>query len=239
MSARPSSTIEPAAASHAAATRTPKAAAASARAPRKVGLYAVLIAVVVILGIVAVVVSRNGGTKTTAFELGMVTVAGTPLPALPDGAASDPAAGMAAPAITGTTFDGKAETITPGAGPMLVMFVAHWCPHCQREVPLVTSWLKASVIPTDVTLRAVATATSSTLPNYPPSAWLAKAKFPITTIADDEANAAAAAYGLTSYPYFVALDKTGKVVTRASGELTQAQFEGLITAARTGRAAAA
>ena len=47
------------------------------------------------------------------------------------------------------------------------------------------------------------------------------------------------AYGLTSYPYFVALDKTGKVLTRASGELTQAQFEGLITAARTGRAAAA
>ena len=64
--------------------------------------------------------------------------------------------------------------------------------------------------------------------------WLADAKFPIPTIADDAANSAAAAYGLTSYPYFVALDKDGKVVSRMAGELTQAQFVGLIESARSG-----
>lgn len=200
-------------------------------------LYGALVALVIVLGIVAVVVSRGGSSGATAFEFGTVSVSGSPLPTLPDGATTDEAVGKSAPAITGTTLSGTNEAITPGSGPMLVMFVAHWCPHCQREVPLITSWLKASGMPTDVTLRAVATATSKTLPNYPPSRWLSKATFPITTLADDVANTAAMAYGLNAFPYFVALDKDGKVVTRATGELTRSQFEGLIGAARTGKAA--
>jgi thioredoxin-related protein len=38
-------------------------------------------------------------------------------------------------------------------------------------------------------------------------------------MADSDTYAAAAAYGLSSYPYFVVLDANGKVVQRASGEV--------------------
>ena len=201
----------------------------------KATIYGAIVALVVALGIVAVVVSRNGSDDASSEkEFGTITVTGTALPALTDGAATDEAAGQAAPKLVGTDFEGASESVSPGSGPMVVMFVAHWCPHCQREVPLITSWLKASGLPSDVELRAVATSTDSTLPNFPPSSWLKDAGFPITTLRDDATNTAAMAYGLTAFPYFVALDKDGKVVSRATGELTQSQFEGLITAARTG-----
>jgi hypothetical protein len=38
-------------------------------------------------------------------------------------------------------------------------------------------------------------------------------------MADSDTFAAASAYGLSGYPYFVLLDATGNVVQRASGEI--------------------
>jgi thiol-disulfide isomerase/thioredoxin len=97
------------------------------------------------------------------------------------------------------------------------MFVAHWCPHCQREVPLLAKWLKGGQ-PAGVELYSVATSTSAQQANYPPSAWLAREGWTVPVLTDDEASGAAQAYGLTSFPYFVFIDSSGKVVQRMAGE---------------------
>jgi cytochrome c biogenesis protein CcmG, thiol:disulfide interchange protein DsbE len=185
------------------------------------------------MALVAVVVSRKDADKVvtaSTVEMGTVTVSGTALAAMPDSGA-DPAIGVAAPSITGQSFVGLPVSITPGEGPMVVMFVAHWCPHCQREVPQVAGWVKAGLAD-GVALRSVATGTDAKLPNYPPSAWLDREGWTIPTIADDAATSASTAYGLTSFPFFVALDAAGKVTARTSGELTEDQFTKLLASTK-------
>ena len=195
-------------------------------------------AVVAVIGIAvaAFLATRSSDTTTVSagaasIEMGTVRVEGAALAPMPDGDLPDPAIGTAAPSVFGQGFDGSARQIEPGSGPTVVMFVAHWCPHCQREVPKIVEWSQDSAL-AGVNLRAVSTGVVAERPNYPPSEWLAREKFTVPTLADDEATTAANAYGLTSFPYFVALDAKGKVVKRASGELSQAQFDELATLAR-------
>ena len=69
--------------------------------------------------------------------------------------------------------------------------------------------------------------TSPNQPNYPPSAWLADESWPTPVLADSTDSAAAKAFGLPGYPYFVAVDRTGRVVARTSGEITTDQFAAL------------
>ncbi|HEX2047960.1 MAG TPA: TlpA disulfide reductase family protein [Acidimicrobiales bacterium] len=115
--------------------------------------------------------------------------------------------------------------------PKLVMFLAHWCPHCQAEVPVLVDWASAGQ-PQGVDLVAVSTAVDRARPDYPPSAWLEREGWTIPTVADDADGTAAAAFGLTGYPYFVAVTGDGKVAARASGEQTVSRLAALAAAAR-------
>ena len=47
----------------------------------------------------------------------------------------------------------------------------------------------------------------------------------------DGDGSVADAYGLSAFPYWVAVDRKGKVVMRATGELAPAQLDGLVAAA--------
>ena len=38
-------------------------------------------------------------------------------------------------------FEGDAVAITNDGRPKIILLFAHWCPHCQNEVPVVTEWL--------------------------------------------------------------------------------------------------
>jgi hypothetical protein len=69
-------------------------------------------------------------------------------------------------------------------------------------------------------------------PNYPPSEWLAREDWAIPTIADDTEGTAGDAFGLTGYPYFVAVKADGTVAARASGEQTLEQLQAMIALAR-------
>ena len=184
-------------------------------------------AIVVALLVVAVVASRGSGDDTTVAagiaETRAVTVSGTTLAALPD-SGTDPATGADAPVLTGKSFDGTPITIGRDGKAKLILFVAHWCPHCQREVPLLVSWLKGHDLPPGVELLTVATATSSDRPNYPPSAWLEDEGWKAPVLADSSDDAAATAFGLPGFPYLVGVDAQGKVVGRLSGEFTTDTF---------------
>lgn len=205
---------------------------------RRTVIVAVASAVLVAaLGIVAVVATRDDsssdstGVSAVSIETGDVTVTGASLVTPPDAPAVDPAIGAKAPALNGLGFDGSAVSVTPGTRPTIVMFVAHWCPHCQREVPQLVKWLAAGVAD-GVDMRAVVTSTDAKLPNYPPSSWLAGEGFDVPTLLDSTESAAASAYGLDAFPYFVAVDAKGNVTKRMAGELTEEQFTALVAAAK-------
>ncbi len=206
---------------------------------RRTLIVAVVSAVLVVaLGVVAVVATRKDSSSSdptdvsaVSIETGDVTVTGAELVRPPDAPAIDPAIGAKAPALNGLGFDGSPVSITPGERPTIVMFVAHWCPHCQREVPQVVKWLAAGVAK-GVDMKAVATSTDAKLPNYPPSSWLAGEGFTVPTLVDSTESTAASAYGLDAFPYFVAVDAKGYVTKRMAGELTEAQFTDLVAAAK-------
>jgi len=186
------------------------------------------------------VASPSGGTVVPKGDaaFGEVTVSGTPLVQLPSEGAgnpsADPAVGTQAPSVSGATFDGSPVSISADGRPKVIMFLAHWCPHCQAEVPRVQAWLDANGMPDDVGLVAVATGTSADRPNYPPGRWLRKEDWTVPTIVDDEAGVAGQAYGLSGFPFFVVVDANGKVVVRASGEQSEQAWTQLLDAARSG-----
>jgi hypothetical protein len=101
-------------------------------------------------------------------------------------------------------------------------------------VPFLVDHLAGSPMPDDVELVTVSTAVDEKAPNYPPQDWLETEGWTAPVLADDEDRSAANAYGLTAFPYFVAVDAGGRVVARTSGELTGEQFDALVAAARGG-----
>jgi thiol-disulfide isomerase/thioredoxin len=210
--------------------------------------------VVLVVGVLAFVVTRSdgsdGGSATPdnggatpgvtvvpsgKVAVGPIVVTGTQLPELASGGA-DPAVGQIIPTIEGQTFDGTALSIGPTGEPTIIMVVAHWCPHCQREVPFLQSWLTANGAPEGVRLVALATSNDSGKPNYPAGQWLVREKWTVPTMVDDKASDGAQALGVTGFPYFIVVDAQGKVIERTSGELTAAQWEALIAAAKSGSA---
>ena len=185
-------------------------------------IIGVVAVVVVIAAVIAIVASGGDSTKTAAGveQTRPVTVSGTPLPQF-ESTTDDPAIGDVVPTLTGASFDGAPITVQPGK-PTMVVFLAHWCPHCQREVPVLTQWAADGGVPKGMDVIGVATGTTPDRPNYPPSAWLERENFPFPVMADSSDYDAANAYGLSAFPYFVVFDSSGKLVTRASGELDPA-----------------
>ena len=220
------------------------------RPPAKAGppskVWIGLLALVLIAGVVAVLASRGGdedgttvagtedgatgSTQLAAQETRPVRVSGTPLPRLQG--QPDAATGAVIPTLEGAGFDGTPVSITADGRPKILVFVAHWCPHCQREVPRLAEHLRDKPLPADIDMVTVATGTSPDRPNYPPSKWLEAEEWPGPVLADSDDQTASAAFGLPSYPYFVAVDKDGKVVARTTGELTTDQFDELVRRAR-------
>jgi cytochrome c biogenesis protein CcmG/thiol:disulfide interchange protein DsbE len=195
-------------------------------------------ALVAVVAIVAVVLSQSGsgggGEASGAPSASPVVVAapqisGSALPALAD-PNSDAAVGMIAPTVSGHDYSGNAVSIAPTGKPMLVIFAAHWCPHCQREIPLIQQWINEGKAPTDVDLRSVSTGITPTAPNYPPEAWFQRVGWTVPLVVDPT-NSVAQAYGLSSYPFFVLLDGKGNVVQRFTGEITMDQLGQILAAA--------
>jgi len=204
-------------------------------------------AAVVVAVIIAVVASGGsdsssssgkggGGHSGTPVEVAPVKVTGTPLPDFPASGA-DKAIGLTVPTLTGRSlFDGTSMTIAPTGKPMAIVYLAHWCPHCQAEVPRIVALAKAGKLD-GIDVFGVAAAGHKELTNYPPSSWLEGEGWPFPTMVDSAQSTAAAAYGLTGYPYFLLVDAQGKVVARAEGELDDSDIIAAVKALAAGKSA--
>lgn len=159
------------------------------------------------------------GGDVLAKENQPVVIEGTILEPLGD-EAIDPMVGQVAPTLNGATFDGSGVSVTPGDGQAyMVVFLAHWCPHCNREVPRLIEWQASGAVPSELQVVGVSTAVASDRPNYPPSQWAVDKGWTWPMMADSTAMEAAEAYGVSGYPFFVIVGADGEVKVRVSGEV--------------------
>lgn len=218
-------------------------------APQRSGTNPILLAVIaalIVAAVAAVVIVAAGGddddetdTATNGaagangvdfdFDTANAEVDGAALPPFPE-SGDDPAIGMDAPVVTGFAPDGT-ELTTPAEGrPTMLLFLAHWCPHCQIEITTAHDWIEDGNLSEDVDLSAVATAIDPTRANHPPSAWFEDEDWSQPSIADAD-TAVGQAYGLSQFPYWVIVDADGKVVDRRAGEQTEPDFEEMMNLA--------
>lgn len=173
--------------------------------------------------------ASGGSGSGAAVEAPVIT--GAPLAEFqgPDG---DPAVGRPAPEISGADFDGSPVSINADGRPKVVVFLAHWCPHCQEEVPRIQAWVNAGGVPDGVDLLSVPTAIDSAAPNYPPDAWLTREGWTAPVIVDPT-NTIATAYGLSAFPFWVIIGPDGTVQGRFVGSATfddlETQLRALVT----------
>ena len=161
--------------------------------------------------------TSNSGDAVAAGEYQTVKATGEMLSALED-PDNDPARGKLAPVVNGFGFDGAPLTITPTGTPMRVVFRAHWCPHCNAEIPRLIEWKDSGAMPGDLEVIGVSTGARDDAPNWPPSQWVVDKAWPWPVMADSEDQGAALAFGVSGYPGLILLNGDGKVLARRSGE---------------------
>jgi thiol-disulfide isomerase/thioredoxin len=163
-----------------------------------------------------------------------VTVTGEALLPYDSAETVDPAVGLPAPLLSGLDFEGDAVTVDPSvSGPYMVVFLAHWCPHCNAEVPRLLDWKGSGAVPAELNVLGVATAVSASAPNYPPHEWFSNKGWSWPVLVDEkqgdgEAGKAAISYGATGWPYFVIVGADGLVKARVSGEIEVSELQVIV-----------
>ncbi len=166
-----------------------------------------------------------------------VTITGDALPAFDPEAAVDPAIGMEVPSLSGLNFQGDEVVVDPATnGPYMIVFLAHWCPHCNAEVPRLLDWKNSGAVPAQLNVLGVATAAAEGQANYPPVSWFSNKGWSWPVLVDEALGAGAAgkaavAYGASGWPYFVIVGADGLVKARASGQQEVAKLQAIVDAA--------
>ncbi len=176
---------------------------------------------VLIVALLVGAVLFGGSTEQT----GSPEVSGI-LPPMPASVRADQTAtGSEAPTVVGADFDGNEVSIQNDGRPKAIVFLAHWCPHCQAEVPSVQAWLDATGGVEGVDMYSVATAVNSSRGNYPPSDWLSNEGWSVPVIRDDANSSVLVAHGNGGFPFWVFTNSDGTVALRIAGELPIADLE--------------
>jgi thiol-disulfide isomerase/thioredoxin len=200
----------------------------------------ILYVVLVVVGIAgAVAIGNSGGSSETTTDT-VVTVPGGVQPAeyqkvsstggmlapLPESGA-DTETGKSVAVLKGYDLQGRPVTIDPaGEGKAtMVVFLAHWCPHCNREIPVLNKWRESGEVPTGLRVVGITTGSKADQANWPPSKWMTAMKWPFEVMADSEAQEAAAAYGVAGYPFIAFVGANGKITARTSGEIPVEQLQ--------------
>ena len=204
-------------------SRTP---APKPTAKNRTWLFLGIGAALVVAFVLAIVLTPDEAVM--ADEYGTVTISGGSLRPFSGDAAADPDVGSPAPEVSGFDLQGSPIQISKDGRPKVVLFLAHWCPHCQREVPAIEQYLVGNDFAGGVDFYSVVTASSPERPNWPPSAWLMTEGWSFPVLVDDEQSSGLRAFGQGALPYYVFVDPQGTVVLRLSGERDPGQLADLI-----------
>ncbi|MCZ4496910.1 MAG: hypothetical protein JWM25_1495, partial [Thermoleophilia bacterium] len=122
---------------------------------RQLPVFWIVIGVLLLGGIVALVATRPSDSDSAATKAAQgapafaeVEVTGDQVPAFTTG--DDPAVGEQLPTIAGTSTDDGPIRLDAADGAQVIVTLAHWCPHCQAEVPRIVDWAKDGGLPDGV-----------------------------------------------------------------------------------------
>ena len=206
---------------------TPKKQPTSSGKARSIPIVGVVVGVIVVLAVVAVVFAGN---TAVGSEFGEPQVSGQLTPAPPNARSDTDATGENAPTVIGADFDGNEVRIENDGRAKAIAFLAHWCPHCQNEVPAVQSWLDSGGGVDGVDMYSVTTSMRSTGDNYPSSEWLDREGWTVPLIVDDERSSTYTAYGAGGFPFWVFVNSDGTVAVRMQGSIPIADLEQIMQA---------
>ena len=176
-------------------------------------------AVLLVIGLaIAIGVTLSSEPIAAGLPEGETTVTGEILPVYAGESDDNIAVGLPGPLFSGPNQNSEIVSLEKNGNAKALLFLAHWCPHCQNEVPAVQEIINLMGVPDGVDVIAIATSIDRGRDNYPPQDWLAREGWSETQIYDIDKDIATA-YGLTSFPYWVFLDKDLNVIARRAGNL--------------------
>ena len=176
-------------------------------------------AVILVLGLaIAIGVTLSSEPVAAGLPEGETTVTGDLLPEFAGENDDNVAAGLAAPIFSAPNENSEIVSLEKNGNAKALLFLAHWCGYCQKEVPVVQEFINSAGVPPGVDVIAVATSIDRGRENYPPQKWLADEGWSETQLYDIDREIGNA-YGLSAFPYWVFLDKDLNVVARRTGNL--------------------
>ncbi len=185
-------------------------------------------AIVLVVGLaVAIGVSLVDEPLDGNLPEGETTISGDALPEYAGENDINISVGLQAPLFSGPDQNSEIISLEKNGKSKILLFLAHWCPHCQAEVPIVQEYIDTFGLPADVEVIGILTSIDRSRDNYPPHDWLVKEGWSETQIYDLDREIGTV-YGLNAFPYWVTLDKDLKVVNRVTGKLTPDQITVLI-----------
>lgn len=178
-------------------------------------------AVVLVLGLaIAIGVTLSSEPVAAGLPEGEINVVGDSLPQYAGENDDNVALGLAAPTFSAPDQNSEIFQLEKNGNSKALLFLAHWCPHCQREVPVVQRFIDSNGVPPGIDVIAVATSIDRGRDNYPPQEWLQREGWSETQIYDLDREIGEA-YGLNAFPYWVFLDKDLNVLARRTGNLPE------------------
>ena len=178
-------------------------------------------AVVLVLGLaIAIGVTLSSEPVAAGLPEGEINVSGEPLPQYAGENDDNVALGLRAPTFSAPDQNSEIFQLEKNGNSKALLFLAHWCPHCQREVPVVQRFIDSNGVPPGIDVIAVATSIDRGRENYPPQVWLEREGWSETQIYDLDREIGEA-YGLNAFPYWVFLDKDLNVLARRTGNLPE------------------
>ena len=176
-------------------------------------------AVILVLGLaIAIGVTLSSEPVAAGLPEGETTVTGDLLPEFAGENDDNIALGLAAPIFSAPNENSEIVSLEKNGNAKALLFLAHWCGYCQKEVPVVQGFIDSVGVPPGVDVIAIATSIDRGRENYPPQRWLADEGWSETQLYDLDREIGNA-YGLTAFPYWVFLDKDLNVVARRTGNL--------------------
>ena len=178
-------------------------------------------AVVLVLGLaIAIGVTLSSEPVAAGLPEGEINVDGVSLPQYAGENDDNIALGLSAPTFSAPDQNSEIFNLEKNGNSKALLFLAHWCPHCQREVPVVQSFIDSNGVPPGIDVIAVATSIDRGRDNYPPQEWLEREGWSEIQIYDLDREIGEA-YGLNAFPYWVFLDKDLNVIARRTGNLPE------------------
>ena len=176
-------------------------------------------AVILVLGLaIAIGVTLSSEPVAAGLPEGETTVTGDLLPEFAGENDDNIALGLAAPIFSAPNENSEIVSLEKNGNAKALLFLAHWCGYCQKEVPVVQGFIDSAGVPPGVDVIAIATSIDRGRENYPPQKWLADEGWSETQLYDLDREIGNA-YGLSAFPFWVFLDKDLNVVARRTGNL--------------------